>query len=127
MKLEFNHVMLYATDVARSIEFYTRMLGFKLLEEQAPYYARLQSPDSKTTLALHKVEPGARGFRLYFETDKLDKLYAELQKRGVQFDREPRDEVWGWRHSYLRDPDGHEISLYTAGAKRLKAVKKKQK
>lgn len=125
MKLDFNHVMLYVTDVQRSAEFYSSMLGFKLLEEQAPHYARLQSPDSKTTIALHKVEPGARAFRLYFESDKLDKLYAEAQKRGVKFDREPRDEPWGWRHAYLRDPDGHQISLYTAGSKRLKAVKKK--
>jgi hypothetical protein len=24
---------------------------------------------------------------------------------------------WGWRHAYLNDPDGHEISLYWAGEK----------
>jgi hypothetical protein len=27
---------------------------------------------------------------------------------------------WGWKHAYLDDPDGHEVSLYWAGAKRLK-------
>jgi len=27
---------------------------------------------------------------------------------------------WGWKHAYLDDPDGHEVSVYTAGAKRLR-------
>jgi hypothetical protein len=26
----------------------------------------------------------------------------------------------GWTHAYLNDPDGHEVSLYSAGQKRLK-------
>jgi hypothetical protein len=26
---------------------------------------------------------------------------------------------WGWKHAYLDDPDGHELSLYWAGKKRL--------
>jgi hypothetical protein len=29
----------------------------------------------------------------------------------------------GWKHAYLDDPDGHEVSLYWAGAKRLKKSK----
>jgi hypothetical protein len=27
---------------------------------------------------------------------------------------------WGWRHAYLNDPDGHEISWYWAGENRMK-------
>jgi hypothetical protein len=26
---------------------------------------------------------------------------------------------WGWKHAYVNDPDGHEVSLYWAGAKRF--------
>ena len=32
----------------------------------------------------------------------------------------PRMMPWGWRHAYLNDPDGHEISLYWAGENRRK-------
>jgi len=32
----------------------------------------------------------------------------------------PRMMPWGWRHAYLDDPDGHELSLYWAGANRMK-------
>lgn len=127
MKLDFNHAMLYVSDVARSRDFYVGVLGFKLLADEPPYYVRIQSPNSKTTIALHKAEPGASAFRLYFEADKLDKLYDQLAKKGAKFDKPPADQPWGWRHAYLRDPDGHELSLYTAGKKRLKKEKKRGK
>jgi hypothetical protein len=39
--------------------------------------------------------------------------------KGVVFEQMPKDMPWGWRHAYLRDPDGRQISLYSAGAKRL--------
>ena len=32
----------------------------------------------------------------------------------------PRMMPWGWRHAYLNDPDGHEISLYWAGENRMR-------
>ena len=38
---------------------------------------------------------------------------------GVELDQKPADMPWGWRHAYLRDPDGHRLSLYRAGADRL--------
>ena len=31
----------------------------------------------------------------------------------------PKLMPWGWKHAYLNDPDGHEISLYWAGRKRF--------
>jgi len=32
----------------------------------------------------------------------------------------PKRMPWGWDHAYLDDPDGHEVSLYWAGTKRLR-------
>ena len=119
MKLEFNHAMVYVSDVARARQFYVDRLGFRVLEEADGFYARLRSPNSTTTVALHQAEPGVGGIRLYFESKKLDELCAQLAREGVKFDKPPQDMPWGWRHTYLRDPDGHEISLYYAGSKRL--------
>jgi hypothetical protein len=34
--------------------------------------------------------------------------------------QQPKKMPWGWTHAYLNDPDGHEVSLYSAGQKRLK-------
>jgi hypothetical protein len=30
---------------------------------------------------------------------------------------------WGWQHAYLRDPDGHQLSLYWAGPKRFRKTR----
>jgi hydroxymethylpyrimidine/phosphomethylpyrimidine kinase len=125
-RLEFNHAMIYARDMGRSLDFYAGVLGFELLEVQPPFYARLKSPRGNQTIALHaarpeqRLDPAAEGVRLYFETSDLDALCDALVARGVRFEQMPRDMEWGWRHAYLADPDGHELSLYSAGERRLR-------
>jgi catechol 2,3-dioxygenase-like lactoylglutathione lyase family enzyme len=120
--LAFNHAMIYAADVGRSLAFY-ESLGFETLETQLPFYARLAT-GGNSTIALHGLEPGqtaaADGIRLYFETPKLKALHQRLAQAGVAFSKPPARQPWGWTHAYLNDPDGHEISLYWAGKQRLK-------
>ncbi len=126
--LTFNHAMVYSRDVAAALRFYADKLGLKLLEdfqhEGRSVYARLKSPRGNTTIALHLVAPGDEprtgGVRLYFEVRDLDRFCERLESAGVQFSKKPKQMPWGWRHAYLDDPDGHEISLYSAGAKRLR-------
>lgn len=122
---EFNHAMIYVRNLPRALRFYEGGLGFRVLERQAPFYARLRSPRGRTTLALHRraadqpMNSRTEGVRLYFETPDLDGACRRLRARGVRFSDLPRDMPWGWRHAYLRDPDGHELSLYWAGRRRF--------
>jgi catechol 2,3-dioxygenase-like lactoylglutathione lyase family enzyme len=129
--LGMNHAMIYSKDVAKSLVFYRDQLGFELLEEyrRGPMlvYARLRVPKSDSTIALHllgrdeTLQTG--GVRLYFEVRSLEKTCQKLGAAGVVFSKQPQLMPWGWRHAYLDDPDGHEISLYWAGAKRLQKAK----
>jgi uncharacterized glyoxalase superfamily protein PhnB len=86
-------------------------------------YARLQAPGGDGTIALHQAGPGASvasdGVRLYFEVRELDDFCQKLRKRGFVFTQQPQMMPWGWRHAYLNDPEGHEISLYWAGEQRM--------
>jgi catechol 2,3-dioxygenase-like lactoylglutathione lyase family enzyme len=124
--IEFNHAMVYTNDLRRSLAFYRDTIGFKLLDMYPDAYARLRSPSGTTTIALHVVEPGQRmdpatgGLRLYFEVQRLSTFCRSLRNKGVLLDQEPKKMPWGWTHAYLRDPDGHEISLYSAGPARLR-------
>ncbi len=112
-------------DLRRALSFYGELLGFRLLETYPGAYARLKSPAGRATIALHVLDRGRRlntrteGLRLYFEVDGLGRFCRGLARRGVKFDQMPRAMPWGWTHAYLRDPDGHEISLYSAGRARL--------
>jgi catechol 2,3-dioxygenase len=122
--LEFNHVIIYVSNAKRSLDFYEKLLGFRLIEESEGY-ARLLSPRGRTTIALHETEddtPPSKGRRivLYFEVRDLDKTCKQLVRNGLRFSKMPKLMPWGWRHAYLNDPDGHEISLYWAGRKRFK-------
>ena len=127
-KVAFNHAMVYARDVERALGFYRGLLGMKLLDEfryeGKPVYARLLGPGGDGTIAIHQAGPGAsvtaEGVRLYFEVRELDAFCQKLKKQGVYFTQLPQMMPWGWRHAYLDDPDGHEISLYWAGENRMK-------
>lgn len=128
----FNHAMVYVRSVGVSLTFYRDILGLELLEtydvpQVGPVYARLKSPASDSTIALHAVERGASfapgAVRLYFEVRNLGAVCRQMQKKGVVFSKPPAMMPWGWKHAYLNDPDGHEVSLYWAGANRLKKAR----
>jgi catechol 2,3-dioxygenase-like lactoylglutathione lyase family enzyme len=129
--LDFNHAMIYTRDVARALTFYRDLLGLTVLEEfrggERLVYARLKLPEGPATIALHLLGPGETlntgGVRLYFEMKQLDKFCKRLEAAGARLSKPPAMMPWGWKHAYLDDPDGHEISLYWAGVKRLKKVK----
>jgi uncharacterized glyoxalase superfamily protein PhnB len=67
-----------------------------------------------------RLNPATEGLRLYFEVKGLDTFCRTLRRKGVRIDQMPKDMPWGWKHAYLRDPDGHEISLYWAGQARFR-------
>ena len=128
VKLTFNRAMFYVKDVERALGFYRDLLGFKLIEdflyENRPVYARLRAPGGDGTIALHQTGPddsvSSDGVRLYFEVGELDQFCRKLQQKNFYITKLPRMMPWGWRHAYLNDPDGHEISLYWAGENRMK-------
>ena len=124
----FNHAMIYVRDVGASLGFYSGQLGLRVLQtfEHAgqPVYARIRAAGN-CTIALHQQEPGWKpshpgGIRLYFEVRDLKRYCAHLAKNGVKLKQMPKKMPWGWMHAYVDDPDGYEVSLYWAGAARLK-------
>jgi lactoylglutathione lyase len=125
--VSFNHAMIYSQDVEASLRFYTEALGLRPLELMLPYYARLQSAEGSSTIALHKAE-GKKGIgqeggiRLYFETPELEAAVQRVEKAGYTVKKPPTKMPWGWTHAYLDDPDGHEISIYWSDGQRLKSV-----
>jgi uncharacterized glyoxalase superfamily protein PhnB len=121
--LKFKHAMVYVRELGPALKFYVDHLGFKVIEIYETAYARLQSPSGGMTIALHVAAPdqqlSSEGVRLYFEVKELDKFCEKLQDAGVSIAEPPKLMPWGWRHAYLNDPDGHEVSLYWAGKKRF--------
>jgi catechol 2,3-dioxygenase-like lactoylglutathione lyase family enzyme len=125
----FNHAMIYVQRIEPALRFYRDRLGFRLIEtfkwQRRAVYARLRAPRGNSSIALHLPEgkdaPNTRsGIRLYFEVKNLEQLCARLKRAGVKFSQMPKRMPWGWKHAYLKDPEGYELSLYWAGPKRLR-------
>jgi catechol 2,3-dioxygenase-like lactoylglutathione lyase family enzyme len=113
--MDLNQVTLPVSDLQRSIAFY-KTLGLRQIVD-SPHYARFECPDGDATFPLHvsegPVTPSSA--LIYFETQQLDAVFAELSADGLCFDSPPTDESWGWREVRFRDPDEHPLCLFQAG------------
>ncbi len=117
--MNLNQVTIPSENVGRSAKFY-ELLGLKMIVDALPRYARFECPDGDSTFSIHHEEGfSAGGAIVYFECHDLDDRVADLQAKGVMFDHGPVDQEWLWREASLKDPDGHRVILYWAGANRL--------
>ena len=118
--MRFNHITLIVTDFERSRAFYTA-LGLIQIVDTPPRYARFRFPDGDATLSIEVTgEPSAPPrAQLFFECDSVDETFADLKDKGLAFEQDPTDMFYLWREARLRDPDGHDLRLYSAGENRL--------
>jgi catechol 2,3-dioxygenase-like lactoylglutathione lyase family enzyme len=101
---------LLVDDYDRAIAYYTRVLGFRLIEDtpQGPgkRFVRVAPPGGgETSLLLARAanpeqasrigdQTGGRVF-LFLRTDDFRRDYAAYKARGVDFTEEPREETYG--------------------------------
>ena len=126
MKLnKVHHIAIIASDYARSIDFYTRVLGLTVISE----HYRVERDSYKTDLALdgdyiielfsfpnppaRVTRPEAAGLRhLAFEIDDIETALNDLDTKGIIHESIRRDEYTGKRFVFFQDPDGLPIELY---------------
>ncbi|MDE2030034.1 MAG: VOC family protein [Alphaproteobacteria bacterium] len=127
---------LGCTDIAKSLAFYTQVLGFKIqYQREEDGFAMLERQGSRIMLdewraasvtgtdrsyALAPLEyPLGRGMNLQIQTDDVDELYAAVQKSGATIYR-PMEEKWyrandielGNKQFIVLDPDGYMLRFY---------------
>ena len=117
--------MLRVTDLQRSIEFYTQVLGMKLLRQS-------DNPEYKYTLAfvgfgderegavleltynygVDQYELGTAFGHIALEVDDIYQACAEIKTRGGVVSREPGPVKGGTTEiAFVRDPDNYAIEL----------------
>ena len=122
--MRLNQVTVPLVDYQASVAFYQK-LGLKLIVDAPPRYARFELPEADggepSTFSIEKVEGWTGGDwpEIWFESDRLDELVAELKAKGIAFESEPETMSYLWRVAHLRDPAGNRITLYHAGENRL--------
>jgi glyoxylase I family protein len=109
-------------DVARSIDFYTRQLGFKLDAKHLPAFAQVSVGTFKLVLS----GPGASGSRpmpdgrsqepggwnrVMLQVTDLEATIKALGSAGLHFRNEMQSGPGG-KQIQLEDPDGNPLELF---------------
>ena len=109
-------------DVARSIDFYTQKLGFKLERKHLPAFAQVSLGDFQLMLS----GPGASGSRpmpggqaqepggwnrVMLTVADLPAAIEDLKKAGVRF-RNELEAGPGGKQIQVLDPDGNPLELF---------------
>ena len=125
MKSKFTYVGIRVTDLERSIDFYTNILGMKVsgrskIEQTKGETVGLQTEKDGFTLELNYYEKdspfntkyvvGEGLDHLAFKVDDLDKALEEAKKAGHRTILQMKAD--GGRWAYIEDPDGNWIELF---------------
>jgi catechol-2,3-dioxygenase len=115
-----NHAVLYVSDLARSLAFYTGVFGFEIIARQGPMaFLRTNGSDNHHDLGLLELGPkaprSARGttglYHLAWELPAIEDL-AVFREKPVKADAFTGESDHGATKSvYGADPDGNEFEL----------------
>jgi glyoxylase I family protein len=120
--LDYGHVRYQTADVDRSVDFYTKQLGFKLEQQAGKAFASvslgklrliLSGPGSSGARPMpdgRKQEPGGWN-RILIYVDDLTAWIDRLKKAGVPF-RNGVEAGPGGSQVQIEDPDGNAIELH---------------
>ena len=105
--------ILVVADVAASLDYYTKVLGFQI--DWAYGDPPLTSCISRQGLELFLSAgtPGPPAPRLLFFVTDVDALHAELVERKARIVEPPEDRAWGVREMRVEDHDGNILRFGT--------------
>ncbi len=123
--MRIGHITLLVNDYDEAIDFYTQKLGFVLLEDipltpEKRWVIVAPAADSTFSLLLAKAvgdeqksrignQSGGRVF-LFLYTDNFQATYERMKALNVDFQEEPRREVYG-QVAVFRDIYGNKWDL----------------
>ena len=120
--LGFHGVRYQVKDVSRSVEFYTKHLGFRLEHQQLPAFADvsmehlrilLSGPGASGSRPMpdgRRQEPGGWN-RVVLRVSNLPEQIETLKRSGLRF-RNEMEVGPGGKQIQLEDPDGNAIELF---------------
>jgi lactoylglutathione lyase len=112
-------IELFVNDLAISIDFYTRVAGFAIADQQSDGYTAMSN--GPIGISLNKqaslppdhaiyVAPGerpGRGVEFVLKVGDLQALYAHVRTEGWPIRDELMRRPWGAEDFRLEDPDGY--------------------
>ena len=121
-ELRFHGVRYQVRDVARSAEFYSRHLGFRIEHQRLPAFATLvlgpldlllsgRGASGSRPMPDGRVQGPGGWNRVVLRVSNLPSWIEKLRKAGVRF-RNAMETGPGGRQIQLEDPDGNSVELF---------------
>lgn len=109
MPFEKSITILYSNDIARSLAYYTDVLGFEeKWEWDNPATFAGVAKDS-VEIFFCKQDMGHPGTWLCIVLDDVDAYYEQIKEKGAEILAPPVSREWNMREMLVKDPDGHMI------------------
>ena len=125
MLLRIHHTAIICADYNRSKQFYTEILGLKIIAEnyrrdRNSYKLDLALPNGSQIELFSFPDPPPRPSRpeacglrhLAFAVEDIDQAKAKLEAKGIQVEAVRLDEFTNKRFTFFADPDGLPLELY---------------
>ncbi len=120
-----HHIAIITSDYDKTIDFYVKKLGFKIIRENY----RLERKDWKLDLRVNEYteleifvesnppkrvnRPEACGLRhLAFCVDSVEQTVSELEKVGINCEPIRLDDYTGKKMTFFHDPDGLPLEIH---------------
>ena len=109
------------TDLSRSIDYYTRKLGFEVDFLYEQFYAGISRDGHSIHLKLGKPTAEERTLRrkdehldVTFTVEGIDAIFSDFQAQSIDVVQSPRNMPYG-REFYICDPDGYLLAFVEPG------------
>ena len=105
-------VIFYVNDIEKSKDFYTKVLGLKVVDDQGLYVSFKCSGGSDSVLACNaygKEGQFAGHQTVILRTKDIKNTYDRLRNKVIVIE-ELNEKPWGWTFIF-RDPDGNKIEV----------------
>jgi len=108
------YITLWVNKFEETISFYKNILELPVESEDENF---IQFNTAGTKLFIHRSMSGIEEplrkdvLEIHFDVNDVDKVYKELESRGVEFESVPKNMPWGTRVVAFKDPEGFTVEL----------------
>ena len=115
--MKLKNPMLVVTDIDRSVEYYNKVLGLRVVADFGANKTltgglSLQTAETyREFIENDNITFGGNSFEIYFEEDNFDRFLDSLENCGIEYVHPVKEHSWGQRAVRFYDPDRHIIEV----------------
>lgn len=113
MDASLGTVMIYARDMEKTAEFYSKHFNFETTGTVVEGLIELTPTNGGSTILIHRaaksMKLGQAAVKLTFHVEDVAKFIASASKLDIKFG--PIHQANGYQFSNAKDPDGNSVSI----------------